>query len=85
MRKDILDSYTNLDPAKVHVVKNGIDTEEFKPDPGADVVTALGIDLDKPSVVFVGRITRQKVSFIWYGWPRSSIPKLRSSCLPGGA
>ena len=60
MRKDTLDSYTNLDPDKVHVVKNGIDTEEFKPDPGTDVVTGLGIDLDKPSVVFVGRITRQK-------------------------
>src|SRR4030095_9460568 len=40
--------------------KNGIDTEEFQPDAGTDVVTGLGIDLDKPSVVFVGRITRQK-------------------------
>ena len=60
MRKDILDSYTNLDPDKVHVVKNGIDTREFKPDAGTDIVTELGIDLDKPSVVFVGRITRQK-------------------------
>jgi len=60
MRKDTLDSYANLDPDKVHVVKNGIDTEEFKPDPGTDIVNELGIDLDKPSVVFVGRITRQK-------------------------
>jgi starch synthase len=55
-----LDSYSDLDPDKVHVVKNGIDTEEFKPDAGTDVITELGIDLDKPSVVFVGRITRQK-------------------------
>ena len=60
MRVDTLDSYTNLDPDRVHVVKNGIDTQEFKPDPGTDVVTGLGVDLDKPSVVFVGRITRQK-------------------------
>jgi alpha-maltose-1-phosphate synthase len=60
MRTDILDSYTNLDPDKVHVVKNGIDTDEFAPDSGTDIVTGLGIDLDKPSVVFVGRITRQK-------------------------
>ena len=60
MRNDTLDSYNDLDPDKVHVVKNGIDTEEFKPDAGTDVVTGLGIDLDKPSVVFVGRITRQK-------------------------
>ncbi|WP_091416680.1 glycogen synthase [Friedmanniella luteola] len=60
MRSDTLDSYRDLDPAKVHVVRNGIDTDEFAPDPGTDVVTGLGIDLDRPSVVFVGRITRQK-------------------------
>ena len=60
MRTDILDSYTDLNPDRVHVVKNGIDTDEFAPDAGTDVVTGLGIDLDKPSVVFVGRITRQK-------------------------
>jgi starch synthase len=60
MRADTLDSYGNLDPAKVHVVKNGIDTDEFKPDANTDIVTSLGVDLDRPSVVFVGRITRQK-------------------------
>ena len=60
MRTDTLDSYSDLDPDKVHVVRNGIDTDEFKPDTGTDVVTGLGIDLDKPTVVFVGRITRQK-------------------------
>ena len=60
MRTDTLDSYRDLDPAKVHVVRNGIDPEEFAPDPGTDVVAGLGIDLDAPTVVFVGRITRQK-------------------------
>ena len=60
MRTGVLESYTDLDPGKVHVVKNGIDTDEFAPDPGTDVVTGLGMDLDRPSVVFVGRITRQK-------------------------
>jgi starch synthase len=60
MRTGVLESYGDLDPAKVHVVKNGIDTDEFAPDPGTDVVTGLGMDLDRPSVVFVGRITRQK-------------------------
>ena len=60
MRTDTLDSYRDLDPAKVHVVRNGIDTDEFAPDSGTDIVTNLGIDLDRPSVVFVGRITRQK-------------------------
>lgn len=60
MRRDVLASYPQLDPSKVHVVKNGIDTEDFRPDPDTDVVTGLGIDLDRPSVAFVGRITRQK-------------------------
>ena len=60
MRRDTLDSYTNLDPDKVHVVKNGIDTAEFAPDSNTDIVTELGMDPSQPSVVFVGRITRQK-------------------------
>ncbi len=60
MKGDILESYPSLDPAKMHVVKNGIDPDEFAPDLGTDVVTQLGMDLDRPSVVFVGRITRQK-------------------------
>jgi starch synthase len=60
MRTDVLDSYTDLNPDRVHVVRNGIDPDEFAPDPGTDVVRGLGIDLDRPSVVFVGRITRQK-------------------------
>ncbi|MHA6524206.1 glycogen synthase [Tessaracoccus sp. G1721] len=60
MRRDVLESYPALDPAKVHVVKNGIDPEEFKPDRATDVVTGLGVDPARPSVVFVGRITRQK-------------------------
>ncbi len=60
MRKDVLASYPELDPDKVHVVRNGIDPDEFHPDPATDVVQEIGMDLDKPSVVFVGRITRQK-------------------------
>ena len=60
MRTDTLDSYRDLDPDKVHVVKNGIDPDEFAPDRGTDVVSSIGMDLDRPTVVFVGRITRQK-------------------------
>ena len=60
MRTDVLASYVDLDPDKVHVVRNGIDTEEFKPDHGRSVLDTYGIDADRPSVVFVGRITRQK-------------------------
>jgi starch synthase len=42
------------------VVYNGIDTEQYAPDQGTDVIERLGVDLSRPSVVFVGRITRQK-------------------------
>ena len=60
MRGDVLQSYPELDPDRVYVVKNGIDPEEFKPDHGTDVVDSLGVDRDRPLIVFVGRITRQK-------------------------
>jgi starch synthase len=60
MRDDILACYPAVDPARVHVIYNGIDTEEYKPDPGRDVLARRGVDPGRPSVVFVGRITRQK-------------------------
>jgi alpha-maltose-1-phosphate synthase len=60
MRRDVLASYPAVDPARVHVVHNGIDTVEYSPDPRTDVLRQLGIDPDLPSVVYVGRITRQK-------------------------
>jgi starch synthase len=60
MRRDVLDCYPALDPARVHVVHNGIDTGFYHPDPARDAVLAAGVDPDRPSVVFVGRITRQK-------------------------
>ncbi|RJU00157.1 glycogen synthase [Arthrobacter frigidicola] len=60
MRDDILRSYPAVDPGKVHVVHNGIDVSEWVRDEDDDAVRALGIDPDRPSVVFVGRNTRQK-------------------------
>jgi starch synthase len=60
MRRDILRSYPFLDESKVTVVHNGIDLTKWKPISDLDTVRALGIDPDRPSVVFVGRITRQK-------------------------
>jgi starch synthase len=60
MRDDILGCYPALDPAKLHVVHNGIDTSLYKPDHGTDVLDRLGIDTTRPYVLFVGRITRQK-------------------------
>jgi starch synthase len=60
MRADILRSYPALDESRVHVVYNGIDLDRWKPVDDSETVRALGIDPDRPSVVFVGRITRQK-------------------------
>jgi starch synthase len=60
MRRDILRSYPFLDPSTVSVVHNGIDLEAWHPVRDSDLVRSLGIDPDRPSVVFVGRITRQK-------------------------
>ncbi|MCU1573930.1 MAG: glycosyl transferase family 1 [Micrococcaceae bacterium] len=60
MRQDILRCYPEVDPGKVRVVHNGIDVEMWQPDHDAEAVRALGIDPDRPSVVWVGRVTRQK-------------------------
>ncbi|WP_121253842.1 glycogen synthase [Nocardioides ferulae] len=60
MRDDVLRSYPAVDPGRVHVVHNGIDTDLWSPVHDPDRVRALGVDPDRPSVVFVGRITRQK-------------------------
>jgi starch synthase len=59
-KRDILACYPAIDPAGVQVVYNGIDTAEYAPDHGTDVLERFGVDPGRPSVVFVGRITRQK-------------------------
>jgi alpha-maltose-1-phosphate synthase len=63
MRDDVLHTYPALDPNRVHVVRNGIDTDVWcpvKPTPTESVLTELGVDPGQPIVAFVGRITRQK-------------------------
>ncbi len=60
MRQDILRSYPALDPAKVRVIYNGIDVDAWRPVDDVAVLARYGIDPSRPSVVFVGRITRQK-------------------------
>lgn len=60
MRNDILRSYPDLDPNKVEVVYNGIDSNKWQPVVDPDTVRSLGVDPDRRSVIFVGRITRQK-------------------------
>ncbi|MFH8657921.1 glycogen synthase [Streptomyces afghaniensis] len=60
MREDILGCYPALDPERVHVVHNGIDTDLYRPDHGTDALDRIGLDRARPYVLFVGRITRQK-------------------------
>jgi starch synthase len=60
MRRDILRSYPGLDEERVSVVHNGIDLERWRPSVDEDLVRDLGIDPHRRSVVFVGRISRQK-------------------------
>jgi len=60
MRDDVLNVYPALEPGRVRVIRNGIDTAEYAPDPATDVLERWGVDPARPSVIFVGRITRQK-------------------------
>ncbi len=60
MRADVLHTYPAVDPGRVVVIPNGIDPEEYRRDPGTDALGRLGVDPARPSVVFVGRMTRQK-------------------------
>jgi starch synthase len=67
MRDDVLATYPALDPNRVHVVRNGIDTEKWYPvadegqgAAGGSTLARIGVDPTRPIVAFVGRITRQK-------------------------
>ncbi len=63
MREDILRVYPTLDPSVVHVIRNGVDTDVWYPAGPVrtgSMLDELGVDPARPTVVFVGRITRQK-------------------------
>lgn len=60
MRKDILQAYPDLDPSKIEVVYNGIDSAKWFPTSDPDLLRGYGIDPEKRFVLFVGRITKQK-------------------------
>ncbi|MFD5215007.1 glycogen synthase [Microbacterium sp. NPDC058345] len=60
MRHDILRSYAQVDPQRVRVIHNGIDVERWRPVQNPEFLQSIGMDPARPSVVFVGRITRQK-------------------------
>ena len=58
-RDDVLRLF-DVDPARVHVIHNGIDPDFYRPDPATDALARHGVDPSVPYVLFVGRITRQK-------------------------
>src|SRR6476661_1670818 len=60
MARDVLTAYPAIDPARVHVVHNGIDADEYAPVAAIDVLARHGVDTAVPYALFVGRITRQK-------------------------
>jgi starch synthase len=58
-RNDVLNNF-DVDPNKVKVIHNGIDLNQYRHNPAVDVLVKHGVDPERPYVLFVGRITRQK-------------------------
>lgn len=58
-REDVL-AHFDVDPAKVKVIYNGINVEQYQPTPETSALVRYGVDPARPFVLFVGRITRQK-------------------------
>jgi len=59
-RADIRRAYPTVDPKRIHVIYNGIDLHEYQKTSDRSALAAYGVDTQKPYVLFVGRITRQK-------------------------
>ena len=59
MGQDVQDLY-GVKKENVRVIHNGIDLNQYQPTPNPEVLKAYGIKLEKPFILFVGRITRQK-------------------------
>ena len=80
-REDVLRLF-DVQPARVHVIHNGIDPAEYRPTGATDALAHHGIDPATPYVLFVGRITRQKgIIHLVDAIPRS-IPTCRSCSAP---
>jgi glycogen synthase len=59
MRQDVHEVY-GVPFEKIRVIYNGIDLNQYQPTPNLDVLAHYKINPEKPFVLFVGRITRQK-------------------------
>jgi starch synthase len=85
MRADILSAYPEISPERVRVIRNGIDTDEYHPDPDTDVLERYGVDRTRPYVIFVGRITRQKGVPVLLRAAAGLIPEAQLVLLAGAA
>src|SRR6478735_3307826 len=85
MKVDILSAYPEIRAERVRVIRNGIDTDEYRPDPNTDVLERYGIDLARPYVIFVGRITRQKGVPVLLRAASGLIPEAQLVLLAGAA
>ena len=59
-RNDVLRCYPDVNPDKVQVIHNGIDLQQYRKTSAVDALVKRGVDPEKPFVLFVGRVTRQK-------------------------
>jgi starch synthase len=85
MRADILSAYPEIHDERVRVIRNGIDTDEYRPDPGTGVLERYGVDRARPYVIFVGRITRQKGVPVLLRAASRLIPEAQLVLLAGAA
>jgi starch synthase len=60
VRRDVMDCYPDVDPARIHVIHNGIDPEIYRRQPSPETLNRYGVDGGRPYAFFNGRITRQK-------------------------
>jgi starch synthase len=60
MRDDVLRCYPSIEPDRVEVIYNGVDTTVWHRDGATDVLERYNLDPTRPIVAFVGRVTRQK-------------------------
>jgi glycogen synthase len=55
-----LHTYFNIPDERISVIHNGIDLKEYQPKENPETLRSLGVDPERPYILFVGRITRQK-------------------------
>ncbi len=59
-KTDIIKAYPDVDEAKIHVIYNGIDLEQYQRTESRTALETYGVDASRAYILFVGRITRQK-------------------------